>query len=448
MTTPLAEAFLHGVARVALPAKLVPVFEGEADVRGAYGGRGSAKTRSFALMSAIRVVMMDLAGRRGIVLCCRQFMNSLDDSSMQEIKEAIRSEPWLAAYFEIGEKFIRTRSGRIAYKFAGLDRHLDSIKSKARILICWVDEAEPVTEAAWEKLIPTIREEDSELWVTWNPERRGSPTDLRFRKAKGPRMRVVECNWRDNPFFPGSLDRKRIEDRRERPDSYEHVWEGGYKTAQKGAYYAMQMLRAKQERRIGFVTRDPLLKVHLFWDLASSSDKADNVAIWAMQMVGPQIRVLAYYEAQGQDFPAHVAWARSGGFEPGSTVMVLPHDGVRHDVIFAATPQGYLQKAGYAVEVIPNQGKGAALARIDAARLVFHQVWFNEGTTEVGRDCLSMYHRKIDEKRSVDLGPDHDAYSHGADAFGLMGVWRQMHPSTSTATRSGSPKRRASVMTA
>lgn len=141
-----------------LPAKLVPVFLGEADVRGAHGGRGSAKTRSFAKMTAVRAHMWAQAGREGIILCGRQFMNSLDESSLEEIKAAIREDEYLAPHFEIGEKYVRTRCGRVHYKFTGLDRNIDSVKSKSRILLCWVDEAEPVTDTAWTKLIPTLRE--------------------------------------------------------------------------------------------------------------------------------------------------------------------------------------------------------------------------------------------------------------------------------------------------
>src|SRR5690554_5831777 len=120
--------------QIELPPKLIPVFSGEADVRGAYGGRGSAKTRSFAKMTAIRGYMWSKAGREGIILCGRQFMNSLDESSLEEIKAAIRSEPWLEEHYDIGEKYVRTKDGRIAYKFTGLDRNIDSVKSKSRIL--------------------------------------------------------------------------------------------------------------------------------------------------------------------------------------------------------------------------------------------------------------------------------------------------------------------------
>ncbi|MGJ8524114.1 hypothetical protein R84981_002832 [Carnimonas sp. R-84981] len=169
------------------------------------------------------------SGRSGVILCGREYMNSLEDSSMQEVKEAISTLPWLADYFEIGEKFIRTKNKRVSYIFSGLRHNLDSIKSKARILIAWVDEAESVSETAWKKLTPTVREHDSEIWITWNPELDGSATDKRFRKHIPDNAKIVELNYHDNPWFPDVLEKERLNDL-ERLDyaSYCWVWEGSY----------------------------------------------------------------------------------------------------------------------------------------------------------------------------------------------------------------------------
>ncbi|MGE8397951.1 MAG: phage terminase large subunit, partial [Comamonas sp.] len=146
-------------AQIAIPEKLIWLFSGEADVRAAHGGRGSGKTRSFATMAALKGYQFGMQGISGIILCARQFMNSLADSSLEEMKRAIEDVPFLKAYYDIGETFIRSKDGRIDFAFAGLDRNIASIKSKGRLLLCWVDEAEPVTETAWQTLIPTLREE-------------------------------------------------------------------------------------------------------------------------------------------------------------------------------------------------------------------------------------------------------------------------------------------------
>ena len=215
--------------QLSIPAKLVPVFQGEARYRGAYGGRGSAKTRTFALMSAVWAYKRDMAGDSGVILCAREFMNSLEESSLEEVKQAIRETNWLAPHFILGEKFIKTKSGRISYVFAGLRHNLDSIKSKARILLAWVEEAETVSEIAWQKLEPTVRETQSEIWITWNPEERGSATDSRFRQHPPENAKIIEMNYHDNPWFPSELEQTRLADKQRLDDAtYRWIWEGAY----------------------------------------------------------------------------------------------------------------------------------------------------------------------------------------------------------------------------
>ena len=216
--------------QIELPPKLIPVFVGESRYRGAFGGRGSAKSRSFATMAAVRGLMFAQEDIPGIILCGREFMNSLDDSSMAEVKAAIASNEWLAKNYEVGEKYIRTRCGRVEFKFAGLRHNLESIRSKSRILILWVDEAEAVSETAWRTAEPTVREEMSEIWVTWNPKVDGSATDERFRKDMPENGKIVELNYMDNPWFPEVLRELMERDKRRNYETYVHVWLGGYET--------------------------------------------------------------------------------------------------------------------------------------------------------------------------------------------------------------------------
>lgn len=354
-------------------------------------------------------------------------MNSLADSSLEEIKAAIKSEPWLAEYFEIGEKYIKTKCGRVRYEFRGLDRNIDSVKSKSRILLCWVDEAEPVTETAWVKLIPTLREEDSELWVTWNPERDGSPTDERFRKTRDPRFKIVEMNWRDNPKFPAKLERDRQRDKQNRPDQYDHIWEGDYKRSIEGAYFAKHLTQAKEEGRIGRLAEDPLMTVRIFCDIGGTGSKSDAFAMWAVQFIGREIAVLNYYEAVGQPLATHVNWLREQGYGEGRAKIWLPHDGKTNDRVYDVSYKSAFEELDYDVTVIPNQGKGAAKQRIEAVRRRFPLMYFNESTTEGGRAALGWYHEKRDENRNIGLGPEHDWASHGSDAFGLMAIVYDLH---------------------
>jgi phage terminase large subunit len=423
--------------QVALPAKLKPLFIGAADVRGAYGGRGSAKTRSFAKMAAVKGYIFGQQGQTGIILCARQFMNSLDDSSLEEVKRAIEDEPFLVAYYEVGEKYIRSKDGRISFAFAGLDRSIDSVKSKGRILLCWVDEAEPVTASAWTTLIPTLREEgdgwNAELWVTWNPKSKNSAVESRFLRTADPLVRIVEMNWRDNPKFPEKLERERQRDLAQRPEQYDHVWEGKHVSIIEGAYYAQSISAARLAGRIGKVAEDPLLTHRLFCDIGGTGARADAFTIWDEQFAGREIRCLNYYEAVGQPLAAHLGWMREKGLTPQRAQIWLPHDGEQGDKVYAVTYESAFKAAGYSVTVVPNQGRGAAKARIEAARRHFPSYWFNEETCQGGLDALGWYHEKKDEVRGIGLGPDHDWASHGADSFGMSAVCAERIWNESTA---------------
>jgi phage terminase large subunit len=252
-------------------------------------------------------------------------------------------------------------------------------------------------------------------------KRKNSATHKRFRLTADERTKIAEMNWRDNPWFPAILERARLKDQKERPDSYEHVWEGGFATAIDGAYFAAALNQAKHEGRIGRVAADPLMSIKAFWDLGGRGMKSDATAIWITQFIGKEIRVIDYYEAVGQPLAAHVAWLRERKYD--KAICILPHDGAPVNPVADASWQTALEDAGFDVEVIRNQGAGAAKLRIEAARRIFPAIWFNADTTEAGREALGWYHeKKSDDDRDVGLGPEHDWSSHGADAFGLMCV--------------------------
>lgn len=218
--------------QVKIPEKLLPLFVGDYDVIGAHGGRGSGKTMTFASMLCYKVLELDSLGHKGVVMCCREFMVSLRYSSMSEIKYAIDQCDFLSANFEYGAKYIKTKSGGIEFIFTGLNSNLNSIKSTSQILICWVEEAESVSKTAWNKLRPTLRPKKPtdyppKLWITWNPESEDSAVE-QFRKSTNPRIKIIECNWRDNPFFPDYLNQLRLEYQSNDPATYGHIWEGEY----------------------------------------------------------------------------------------------------------------------------------------------------------------------------------------------------------------------------
>lgn len=365
-----------------------------------------------------------LAGWGELSVCVREVQKSLAQSSKRLIESKL-SDFGLgeADGFKVFTDCIETPGdGLIA--FQGMQDHTaESIKSLEGFRRAWCEEAQTLSHRSLTLLRPTIREAGSELWFSWNRRRKTDPVDELLTQGEPPTNSViVTANWRDNPWFPPELEQERLDDQRLRPDQYDHIWEGDYEKVSAGAYYASALTQARAEGRIGNVAADPLMTIRLFCDIGGTGARADAFAMWACQFIGREIRVLDYYEARGQDLATHLAWCRSRGFTPDRAQFWLPHDGASNDKVYDVSYESALRSAGYAVTVIPNQGKGAAAARIEATRRLFPTIWFNEATTEGGRDALGAYHERKDEARNIGLGPDHDWASHGADAFGLMAV--------------------------
>lgn len=382
--------------------------------KGAHGGRGSGKSHFFAdLMVETALVT---TGFRGV--CIREVQKDLNQSAKRLIEDKIAAHG-LGHLFDCQKAVTVTPGGGVIIYQGMQDHTADSVKSLEGFDVAWVEEAQSLSARSLTLLRPTIRKPGSELWFSWNPRRKSDPVDMMLRGGERPTGSVVvEANWSDNPWFPAELEQERLDDQRMKPDQYEHIWEGGYELVTEGAYYAKHLTEAKAQGRICEVGMDPLMAVRAFWDIGGTGAKADSTAIWVCQFVGARINVLAYYEAQGQPLSTHINWLRQSGY--GMAECFLPHDGASNDKVFDVSYESALRAAGFTVTVVPNQGRGAAMQRIEAGRRWFGRTWFNAETTDAGRDALGAYHEKRDEVRQIGLGPNHDWSSHGADAAGLM----------------------------
>lgn len=380
--------------------------------KAAWGGRGSGKSQFFADLMIATAVRKP--GFRG--LCCREVQKSLKESAKRLLESKIQQHG-LGSMFDCQQDQIKTPGGGVIV-FAGLQDHTsESIKSYEGFDVAWVEEAQTVSDRSLNMLRPTIRSPGSELWFSFNPRRRQDAVDKMLRGHEMPsNAAVVRANYDANPWFPKELEDERLDCLRQQPEQYAHIWEGDYVTVSEGAYFARHLAEARAERRIGDVAADPLLPIKAFWDIGVR----DATAIWIAQFVGATIKVLAYYEAVGQPLGGHLAWLRENGY--GSALCVLPHDGAKTDVVSALKFDEHIRQAGFQTQTVANQGRGAAMKRIEEGRRLFPRIWFDEKKCEGGLAALGWYHEKRDEHRGIGLGPEHDWASHGADAFGLMCV--------------------------
>lgn len=383
--------------------------------KGAHGGRGSGKSHFFG-----ELLVDDCQAEKGMLaVCIREVQKTLAQSSKRLIESKIASLG-VGSRFKIFHDKIETPGDGIII-FQGMQDHTaESIKSLEGFKRAWIEEAQTLSQRSLSLLRPTIRAEGSEIWASWNPRRKTDAIDEFLRAKKPAGSVVIQANWRDNPWFSKELQDERKLDLELYPERYEHIWEGGYATAFEGAYFAKVLAEAKAKGRICKVEADPLLPIRAYWDLGGSGAQADAMAIWIVQFVGQEILVLDYIEGVGQVLAYYVNELRSRGYQ--KALCFLPHDGVNENNITGKRYEDHLRDAEFDVTVVKNQGRGAALMRIEAVRRIFGKCWFNDATTEAGREALGYYHEKRDEQRNVGLGPEHDWSSHGSDAFGLMAI--------------------------
>lgn len=389
--------------------------------KGAHGGRGSGKSHFFAEEIVIRCLQEP--GLR--VICIREVQKTLAQSSKQLIEGKI-------AALGVGDKFrilndkIETPGGGLII-FQGMQDHsAESIKSLEGFKIAWIEEAQTLSARSLSLLRPTIRAGGSEIWASWNPTRKQDAIEQFLRGPEGaPKGAIViQANWRDNPWWNDILEGERLLELERYPERYEHTYEGDYARAFEGAYFAAMLSEAKRKGRIGVVEADPLLPIRAFHDIGGSGATADAYSIWIVQWVGEQIKILDYYESVGQVLAYHVNWMRDRGYE--KAINYFPHDGVNDNNVTGKRYWDHWAEAGFKCEPpVPNQGRGAAAMRIEAVRRLGPKMWWNESTTEDGRQAIGFYHEKKDETRNVGLGPEHDWSSHAADALGLMAICYQ-----------------------
>ncbi len=208
---------------ITYPEKFAPFVTQKARRKIAKGGRGSAKSRSFAKLAIVRA-----SRERLRFLCCREIQGSIKDSVHKLLCDTI-SELKLDKFFRITEVSIKSWTGS-EFIFKGLRNNVNEIKSLEGIDICWIEEGEGISQDSIDILLPTIRSnKDPEVWVSFNPETRESPCNRTFVLNAEPDSIVIEMNWRDNPWFPEELRRQKDWCKQTDPEKYDWVWEGKYK---------------------------------------------------------------------------------------------------------------------------------------------------------------------------------------------------------------------------
>lgn len=386
---------------VEFPAKLQCLFR-PSRYKVLHGGRGSSKSWSIA-----RALLLLAAQRPLRVLCTREVQKSIKDSVHRLLNDQTQALG-LGGFYEVLETEIRGRNGSI-FLFAGLAQHtVESIKSFEGVDIVWVEEAQVVTKRSWDVLLPTIRKDGSEVWLSLNPDMETDETYQRFVADAPTDAVVVAMNWRDNPWFSPVLEKERQETLRRDPDSYANIWDGAPKLVADGAIYKTEIERLHAEGRIRALPYDPLLSVHTVWDLGWN----DAMSIGFFQRSGAEVRCLDYIEDSHRTLDWYVGEIERRPWRWGTDFV--PHDGRARNFQTGKSTEEALQAMGRKVHVLPALDVEEG---IKAARMMFPRVYFDKDKTGRLLECLKRYQRAKNQTTGEPMGPLHDEFSHGADMF-------------------------------
>ncbi len=350
------------------------------------------------------------------ILCAREIQNSIADSSYQLLKDQIKSLG-LEDFYTITNTEIRGENGSL-FIFSGLKHNVDSIKSKEGIDIVWVDEAANVSKASWDKLIPTIRKDGSQIIVTFNVDIEEGETYQRFVVDPPTNAIVLKLTYRDNPWFPEVLEQERVDCLRKDPIGYDNIWEGNPKAAVEGAVYKEELQIAQEDGRIVDFKYDASKSVNTYWDIG----EADCMSIWFEQKIGTERYLIDFVQDSLKKVPYYLEILQKKGYLYG--VHVLPHDAMQSRANAEFTTFQLIKNAYPNCNVIVNQTfPGAVKIGIQAVRNIFPFLHFHKTNCRQGLIDMKRYHYRVDPNTGKSYGnePAHE-YSDAPDALRALAM--------------------------
>lgn len=380
-----------------------------------YGGRGGAKSHNIGRALLIEGMQKPLR-----ILCARELQNSIGDSVHKLLSDLINQYD-LHHFYEVQKAVIKGANGT-EFIFKGLKYNANEIKSTEGIDRAWIEEAEKVSDASWEMLIPTVRKPDSEIWVSFNTKNITDPTYQRFVVNKTDDMHVRKVSWRDNPFFPEVLDMERRRLQVQDPIAYDHIWEGEPDLRRSGTIYAGLIDQSRSAGRVIEVPHKPNVPVITAWDLG----KRHGTCIWFAQTVGRELRVFDYHEAYGGDADidklAQVILAKDYLYE----MHYLPHDGRHERLGMKGSISEQLRKAGIRNKILPSL---SVQAGIEKGKALLKEAYIDQTRCKNGLHAMQHYHYEYDEARQCFKNDPYDDWSADAsDAWRYLAIAMDQRP--------------------
>ena len=393
---------------IKFPQKLAFLLTKKARYKGAKGGRGSAKSWSFA-----RALLIKGSAQKLRILCAREVQKSIKQSVHKLLKDQIEALG-LGSFYQVFDTEIRGKNGT-EFAFSGLAEHtVESVKSFEGCDIVWVEEAQTVSKRSWAVLIPTIRKDGSEIWLSFNPELDSDETYDRFITNQPEDAIIVDMNYMDNPWFPETLEKERQHAKLTLPPAeYSNIWEGKCMPAVVGAIYYAEVAQAEEEKRLCNVAYDPMLKVHVIFDLGWN----DAMSISLVQRHAGELRIIENIEESHKTLDHYSDELKKKNYNWG--LVFLPHDGRHKDYKTGKSAEEIMRGFGWDVRITPNMSIEDG---IRLTRMTFRRMYFDKGNAARLFQCAKRYRRQINQQTREAGAPLHDEWSHGADNLRYIAI--------------------------
>lgn len=410
-----------------------------------YGGRGGAKSHNVA--RSLLVMGME---RRLRIVCAREIQKSIKDSVHELLADLIRQYD-LGFFYEVQEAVIKGCNGT-QFKFRGLKHNTTDLKSLEGADILWIEEAENVSDNSYEIVIPTLRKESSEIWISFNTKNVTDPTYQRFVTDADDDVAVKKVSWRDNPFFPAVLERERLRLLKSDPEAYAHIWEGEPDTRYSGAVYAKKVAALNEAgRMVPEVRHDPAYPVYVTWDLGYG----DATTLIFFQVGNGEVFIIDYYESNMEDMRhyAEVMYGREiiiderdlktgevlrWRFGEGEAAHIDPRRrAYQYHASYMPHDSGYELQAASGRSILSQMQRFEIKSfcipaaedrdRHEAAWSTLPKCWINSEYCRDLTSALMHYHFDYDEDlKRFGKKPVHDWSSHACSSFELMSrMWRE-----------------------
>lgn len=383
-------------------------------------------------INSVRAAIIFSRARKLEIVCFRELQKSIQESLHGVICNEIEALG-ITDEFEILNAEIINKITGARFTFEALRYNISKIKSRARIDIALLEEADNISKTSLDILMPTVRSREyssgdfggpfgkgPEIWILFNPKFDTDEVYKRFILKKeqyapdydkdGNRYAIVcKINHSDNKWFPADLRREMELLKLSSIEDYLHVWEGNTKQVLDGAIYAEEIKKVLLDGRRGKVQYDPSRPVHTFWDLGHD----DYTSIWFVQQIGVEYNMISFFQDRLKKIAYYIEHLQGLKYNYG--YHYLPHDADNETLASRSVARIVRDSYPGKVRIVPRVAQ--KVLGIRAGRQVFDLCNFDEENTADGWQCLCRYQYDVDETGKWSTNPRHDCYSHGADAY-------------------------------